>query len=123
VLQPLARIGANVTGIDASQNMIDVASSHAQQDPSVSNSITYICRTVEQHAKEHKDFYDAVVATEVLEHVNHKDLFLEACISTLKVTHYYISVLICVVCDSSMVSHLHSLNWGLLCPSTWLVTE
>lgn len=82
--EPLARIGANVTGIDACQNVIDVASSHAQQDPSVSKSITYICRTVEEHAKEHKDFYDAVVATEVLEHVNHKDLFLEACVSTLK---------------------------------------
>jgi polyprenyldihydroxybenzoate methyltransferase/3-demethylubiquinol 3-O-methyltransferase len=90
MLQPLARFGADVTGIDASQNMIDIASSHAQQDPSISNSITYICRTVEQHAKEHKDFYDAVVATEVLEHVTHKDLFLEACISTLKVSHRYI---------------------------------
>ncbi|XP_023727112.1 ubiquinone biosynthesis O-methyltransferase, mitochondrial [Cryptotermes secundus] len=82
--EPLARIGADITGIDASQNVIDIASSHAQQDPSVSNSITYTCRTVEEHAKEHKDFYDAVVATEVLEHVTHKDLFLEACISTLK---------------------------------------
>ncbi|XP_021923040.1 ubiquinone biosynthesis O-methyltransferase, mitochondrial isoform X2 [Zootermopsis nevadensis] len=82
--EPLARIGANVTGIDASQNMIDTASSHVCQDPNISNSIIYTCRTIEEHAKEHKDCYDAVVATEVLEHVIHKDLFLDACISTLK---------------------------------------
>jgi 2-polyprenyl-3-methyl-5-hydroxy-6-metoxy-1,4-benzoquinol methylase len=123
MLQPLARIGANVTGIDASQNVIDVASSHAQQDPSISNSITYVCRTVEEHAKEHKHSYDAVVATEVLEHVIHKDLFLEACISTLKVRHYYTSVLICVMCGSSMLLHPQSLNWGLLWPDAWHVTE
>lgn len=104
-MQPLARIGADITGIDASQSVIDIASSHARQDPSVSDSITYTCRTAEEHAKEHKDFYDAVVATEVLEHVTHKDLFLEACISTLKVSHCYISVLISVMCGSSMLSH------------------
>lgn len=86
-MQPLARIGANVTGIDASQNMIDTASSHVCQDPNISNSIIYTCRTIEEHAKDHKDCYDAVVATEVLEHVIHKDLFLDACISTLKVRY------------------------------------
>jgi polyprenyldihydroxybenzoate methyltransferase/3-demethylubiquinol 3-O-methyltransferase len=86
-LQPLARIGADVTGIDASQNMIDTASSHARQDPGISNSITYVCRTIEEHANDHKDFYDAVVASEVLEHVIQKNLFLEACVSTLKVRY------------------------------------
>jgi polyprenyldihydroxybenzoate methyltransferase/3-demethylubiquinol 3-O-methyltransferase len=93
-LQPLARIGADMTGIDASQNMIDAASSHACQDPTVSNSITYICSTIEEYAKEHKNCYDAVVASEVLEHVTHKDLFLEACVSTLKVRHrvYFIKM-------------------------------
>jgi polyprenyldihydroxybenzoate methyltransferase/3-demethylubiquinol 3-O-methyltransferase len=92
MLQPLARIGADVTGIDASQDMIDTASAHARQDPSVADSITYICRTVEEHAGEHKDVYDAVVATEVLEHITHKDLFLQACVSTLKVSKQLVSV-------------------------------
>jgi polyprenyldihydroxybenzoate methyltransferase/3-demethylubiquinol 3-O-methyltransferase len=71
--------------------MIDVASSHACRDPNISNSIMYICRTVEEHAKEHKNCYDAVVASEILEHVIHKDLFLEACVSILKVRYcvYY----------------------------------
>jgi polyprenyldihydroxybenzoate methyltransferase/3-demethylubiquinol 3-O-methyltransferase len=96
-LQPLARIGANVTGIDASQSMIDTATSHACQDPNISNSITYICRTIDEHAKEHKDCYDAVVATEVLEHVINKDVFLEACISTLKVRYCVYSVVIAYI--------------------------
>jgi polyprenyldihydroxybenzoate methyltransferase/3-demethylubiquinol 3-O-methyltransferase len=92
MLQPLARIGADVTGIDASQNMIDTASSHAQLDPSLTGSVTYICRTVEEHARGHKDCYNAVVASEVLEHVVDKDLFLEACVSTVKVSRCYASV-------------------------------
>lgn len=82
--EPLARIGAKVTGIDASQSMIDTATSHACEDPSVSNSITYIRAAIEEHANEHSEFYDVVVASEVLEHVVHKDLFLDACVSSLK---------------------------------------
>ncbi|XP_069690784.1 ubiquinone biosynthesis O-methyltransferase, mitochondrial-like [Periplaneta americana] len=82
--EPLARIGAEVTGIDASQNMIDRANLHAQKDTKIGKSVTYICATIEEHMNEHKDFYNAVVASEVLEHVTHKDLFLEACVSTLK---------------------------------------
>jgi len=82
--EPLARIGANVTGIDASQSMTDTACSHACEDPSVSDSITYICGTIGEHANKHKESYDAVVASEVLEHVVHKDLFLGACVSSMK---------------------------------------
>jgi 2-polyprenyl-3-methyl-5-hydroxy-6-metoxy-1,4-benzoquinol methylase len=85
MLQPLARIGANVTGLDAGQGVIDVASSHVREDPSISDSITYICGTVEEHAKNHKEFYDVVVASEVLEHVDDTDLFLDACVTSLKV--------------------------------------
>jgi polyprenyldihydroxybenzoate methyltransferase/3-demethylubiquinol 3-O-methyltransferase len=96
-LQPLARIGASVTGIDAGQNMIDIAQSHCCEDPSLSDSITYICGTIEEHAHTHKEFYDAVVASEVLEHVVHKDLFLDACVSSLKVRRHSIVVVVVVV--------------------------
>jgi ubiquinone biosynthesis O-methyltransferase len=106
VFQPLARLGADVTGIDASQSMVDAASSHAQQDPSISGSITYRCRAVEEHAKGHKDCYDAVVASEVLEHVADKDLFLRACVSALKVSSRYVPVVICVVSCSGMLAHV-----------------
>lgn len=82
--EALARIGASVTGIDAGQSIIDAACSHACKDPSVSDSITYICGTVEEHANKHKEFYDVVVASEILEHVFHPDLFVGACVSLLK---------------------------------------
>jgi polyprenyldihydroxybenzoate methyltransferase/3-demethylubiquinol 3-O-methyltransferase len=70
--------------------MIDTARSHACEDPSVSDSITYVCGTIEGHANEHKEFYDAVVASEVLEHVVHKDLFLDGCVSSLKVRRHFL---------------------------------
>jgi 2-polyprenyl-3-methyl-5-hydroxy-6-metoxy-1,4-benzoquinol methylase len=77
--------------------MIDTARSHACEDPSVSGSITDICGTIEEHANKHKEFYDAVVASEVVEHVVHKDLFLGACVSSLKVRRHSIIVVVVVV--------------------------
>ena len=85
-LKPLARLGATVTGIDASKNMIDIAISHACQDPVVADHITYHCQTVEEHMNEYKNHYDAVVASEVLEHVAQKELFLGASVAALKVS-------------------------------------
>ncbi|PSN52015.1 Ubiquinone biosynthesis O-methyltransferase [Blattella germanica] len=82
--EPLARIGATVTGIDASKNMIETAQLHASQDPSISDRVTYIFGTIEENVKDCISSYDAVVASEVLEHVSQKDLFLESCVSTLK---------------------------------------
>ena len=64
--------------------MIDVAISNACQDPVVADCITYQCQTVEEHINEYKNHYDAVVASEVLEHVTQKELFLEASVSALK---------------------------------------
>lgn len=83
--EPLARIGADVTGLDASNELIDVAKDHASKDPAIAENIEYICGTIEEHAKENPERYDAVVASEVLEHVVEKDLFLESCANSLKV--------------------------------------
>jgi 2-polyprenyl-3-methyl-5-hydroxy-6-metoxy-1,4-benzoquinol methylase len=97
-LQPLARIGANVTGLDAAQSLIDAARSHAREDPSISDSITYVYGTIEEHVKKHKEFYDAVVASEVLDHVADTDLFLDACVTSLKVRrHIFVFVFVVVV--------------------------
>ena len=84
-MKPLARIGATVTGIDATPKMIETAKVHVSQDPAISDRITYICQTVEEHVNEYRNYYDAVVASELLEHVAEKELFLSASISTLKV--------------------------------------
>ncbi|XP_006655797.1 ubiquinone biosynthesis O-methyltransferase, mitochondrial [Oryza brachyantha] len=65
--EPLARMGATVTGIDAVDKNIKIAHVHAASDPSTA-SIEYICTTAEDLVKEHKQF-DAVISLEVIEHV------------------------------------------------------
>ena len=83
--EPLARIGADVTGIDPGQKLIDIAKTHAAEDPTVSGKIRYLCESIEDHANGHKEKYDAVVASEVIEHVASKEIFLESCANVLKV--------------------------------------
>ncbi|KAJ9596864.1 hypothetical protein L9F63_012120, partial [Diploptera punctata] len=82
--EPLARLGAVVTGIDANQDMIELAKCHASQDPTLSDRLTYVCQTVEEHVTERKDYYDAIVASEVLEHVSQKELFLSSSVTSMK---------------------------------------
>jgi len=72
----LARIGAQVTGIDASIELINIAKEHAKLDPNISERVNYIQTTVEDFSQK-KESYDAVVASEVLEHVADSQLFLK----------------------------------------------
>ncbi|ONK66907.1 uncharacterized protein A4U43_C06F13350 [Asparagus officinalis] len=65
--EPLARMGAMVTGIDAVEKNIKIARVHAGFDP-LTSSIDYSCTTAEQLVRENKMF-DAVLALEVIEHV------------------------------------------------------
>ncbi|KAM0933679.1 putative methyltransferase [Dioscorea sansibarensis] len=65
--EPLARMGASVTGIDAVEKNIKIARIHAESDP-LTSSIEYHCTTAELLVKENKKF-DAVIALEVIEHV------------------------------------------------------
>nr|CAD7195487.1 unnamed protein product [Timema douglasi] len=82
--EPLARLGAEVTGVDASDSMIETAQLHANKDPEIASRLTYIHSTIEEHTSTHHEFYNAVIASEVLEHVTEKNLFVEACSSALK---------------------------------------
>ncbi|KAL8218470.1 hypothetical protein R6Q57_021843 [Mikania cordata] len=65
--EPLARMGASVTGIDAVEKNIKIAQLHADLDP-VASSIEYRCTTAENLVEEQMKF-DAVIALEVIEHV------------------------------------------------------
>ncbi|XP_021275197.1 ubiquinone biosynthesis O-methyltransferase, mitochondrial isoform X4 [Herrania umbratica] len=65
--EPLARMGAAVTGIDAVEKNIKIARLHANLDPTTS-TIEYCCTTAEKLVDEQRKF-DAVVALEVIEHV------------------------------------------------------
>ncbi|XP_012144780.1 ubiquinone biosynthesis protein COQ3, mitochondrial isoform X2 [Megachile rotundata] len=82
--EPLARIGAEVTGIDASSELITVAKEHAALDSNISGRLNYIQTVIEDFAPTNSKVYNAVIASEVVEHVNEKELFLKCCVSTLK---------------------------------------
>ncbi|KAJ8983395.1 hypothetical protein NQ317_010488 [Molorchus minor] len=79
--EPLARLGSNVTGIDASTNLVHLAQVHAKRN---SLEINYLATSIEEHSSKNVEKYDAVVASEVLEHVVEKEKFLEACAKCLK---------------------------------------
>ncbi|CAL7942304.1 unnamed protein product [Xylocopa violacea] len=82
--ESLARIGADVTGIDASDNLIALAKEHATLDTSIKGKLNYAQGAIEEYSENNKETFDAVVASEVIEHVNNKEMFLKYCIETLK---------------------------------------
>ncbi|XP_053680889.1 ubiquinone biosynthesis O-methyltransferase, mitochondrial-like [Anopheles nili] len=83
--EALARLRANVVGIDPSEKLIKVAGEHAKESTSLKpEHIQYHTETIEQHAAKNAEHYDAVVASEVLEHVNDKVAFIEQCLNALK---------------------------------------
>ncbi|RLN39608.1 ubiquinone biosynthesis O-methyltransferase, mitochondrial-like isoform X1 [Panicum miliaceum] len=74
--EPLARMGATVTAIDAVNKNIKIASIHAASDPTTA-SIEYCCTTAEALVKE-KRLFDAVISLEVIEHVANPLEFCES---------------------------------------------
>lgn len=82
--EPLARIGAEVTGIDTSLQLIDVAKKHALLDSDLLGRLNYVQTSVENFEKENKEKYDAVVASEIIEHVIDPQLFLKCCSAIVK---------------------------------------
>lgn len=74
ICEPLARLGAEVTGIDAAEKNIAIASLHAGEG---GLTINYQHKTAETLAEEGKRF-DVVLALEIIEHVADVDAFLSA---------------------------------------------
>ncbi|EKE72148.1 bifunctional 2-polyprenyl-6-hydroxyphenol methylase/3-demethylubiquinol 3-O-methyltransferase UbiG [Oceanibaculum indicum] len=73
--EPMTRMGATVTGIDAAEEGIAAAKAHAA---SVGLKIDYRAATAESLVAAGESF-DAVISMEVLEHVADVDAFLAAC--------------------------------------------
>lgn len=80
VCEPLARLGANVTGIDASETAITQARMHAVEQ---NLDIHYQRLTIEEKKTEGL-LFDVITALEVVEHVDHVDAFLKTCVQMLK---------------------------------------
>ena len=79
----LARLGAEVIGIDPCTDNITAARLHAEGDGEL-EGLTYLATTIEDHSQSLVDKYDAVVASEVIEHVDNQELFLEKCSAVIK---------------------------------------
>ncbi|MBT5648602.1 MAG: bifunctional 2-polyprenyl-6-hydroxyphenol methylase/3-demethylubiquinol 3-O-methyltransferase UbiG [Rhodospirillaceae bacterium] len=78
--EPLARMGAIVTGIDASEKNIGTARAHAARSDV---EIDYRCSTAEDLMAAGETF-DIVLSLEVVEHVADVDLFLDSCTALVR---------------------------------------
>ena len=70
--EPLCRLGANITAIDASLKNIEVAKYHARKNKL---NIKYICSSPDKFKPKKK--YDVVLNMEIIEHVEDINLFLK----------------------------------------------
>jgi 2-polyprenyl-6-hydroxyphenyl methylase/3-demethylubiquinone-9 3-methyltransferase len=80
ISEPMARLGAEVTGIDAAARNIATASLHAERQ---GLAIDYRETTAEALVDAGKQF-DIVLALEIVEHVADVDLFLRSCSALVK---------------------------------------
>lgn len=77
--EPMARLGAEVTGIDAVERNVQVARVHAERS---GLDIDYRAATPEELVPEGATF-DVILNMEVIEHVADRDAFLAACCDLL----------------------------------------
>ena len=77
--EPLSRLGAKMTGIDASNNNIEVAKLHSKE---MNLNINYMHCPPEN--LNFKDKFDVVLNMEVVEHVSNVDLFIQNCSKLIK---------------------------------------
>lgn len=80
ISEPLARMGATVTGIDASEKNIGTARAHAARS---GIAIDYRCTTAEA-LRDAGETFDFVLSLEVVEHVADVDLFLDSCAALVR---------------------------------------
>tara|TARA_Y100000591_G_scaffold305603_1_gene303315 strand:- start:160 stop:882 length:723 start_codon:yes stop_codon:yes gene_type:complete len=77
--EPMSRMGANVTGIDASDKNIKIAKLHLKTSKL---KINYLCSSPEKLKSKKK--FDVILNMEIVEHVDDVDFFLKACSKLLK---------------------------------------
>ena len=77
--EPMCRLGAKVTGIDASNKNIEVARLHSKKN---NLEIEYLCSSPEKFSA--KDKFDVILNMEIVEHVEDVNFFLESCSKLLK---------------------------------------
>ena len=79
ISEPMARLGGDVTGIDASEKNIKIAKLHCNQS---NLKINYINTSPEKLEKNEK--YDIILNLEIVEHVDNLTLYFQSCAKLLK---------------------------------------
>ena len=79
ISEPMARLGGNVTGIDAAEKNIKIASLHSKES---NLKIRYLESSPEQLKEKEK--FDIILNLEIVEHVENLDLYLQSCYDLLK---------------------------------------
>jgi len=77
--EPMSKLGAEVTGIDASDKNIEVAKLHSNKS---NLKIDYFCTSPEKFKV--KDKFDVILNMEIVEHVEDVNFFLHSCSKLLK---------------------------------------
>ena len=77
--EPMCRLGADVTAIDASKKNISVAKLHAKKN---NLKIKYICTSPEKLKTNNK--FDVILNMEIVEHVDDVEFFLKSCSKLLR---------------------------------------
>ena len=72
ITEPMSRLGANITGIDASEKNIKIAKAHLKKNKL---KINYKCASPEDLNQKEK--FDVILNLEIVEHVEDVELFLE----------------------------------------------
>ena len=79
ISEPMSRLGAEVTGIDASDKNIKVAKLHAEKNNLKINYLNTVPENLDQQNQ-----FDIILNLEVVEHVENLDLYLSSCFKLLK---------------------------------------
>ena len=79
ISEPMARLGAEVTGIDASEKNIKVASLHSKGN---GLQINYLQSSPEKLTTSKK--FDVILNLEIVEHVDNVDFYIRSCYKLLK---------------------------------------
>ncbi|CAJ1061955.1 ubiquinone biosynthesis O-methyltransferase%2C mitochondrial isoform X2 [Xyrichtys novacula] len=91
--EPLGRLGAEVLGIDPVEDSIGTARLHSSYDPDLRDRVSYKACSLEELSAEEEEGeseelevsqYDAIVASEVVEHLADLETFAFCCSNVLK---------------------------------------
>ena len=115
--EPMSRLGAEVTGIDASSKNISIAKIHAKKN---NLKIKYICTSPEKLKSSKK--FDVILNMEIIEHVENVNFFLKSCSKHLRKNGLMFVATLNKTLKSyvfALIGAEYSLRWLPIGPHEW----